>query len=38
MDSPQFTFVNNNTIMVINSKGKMRQLFTPINVKVLQEI
>ena len=37
MDPPKFTFVNNNTLFVINSKGKMRQLFTPFNVQVLQE-
>jgi hypothetical protein len=37
MDPPQFTFVNNNTLMVINTKGKMRQLFTPFHVQVLQD-
>ena len=36
MDPPQFTFVNNNTLMVINPKGKIRQLFTPFNVQALQ--
>jgi len=37
MDSPKFTFVNINTLFVINAKGKMRQLFTPFNVYVLLE-
>jgi hypothetical protein len=37
MDPPHFTFVNNNTLMVINTKGKMRQLFTPFHVQVLQD-
>ena len=37
MDPPKFTFVNNNTLIVINQKGKMRQLFTPFNVQVLQD-
>jgi hypothetical protein len=37
MDSPKFTFVNNNTLIVINQKGKMRQLFTPFHVQVLQD-
>jgi hypothetical protein len=37
MDPPKFTFVNNNTLMVINTKGKIRQLFTPFNVQVLQD-
>ena len=37
MDPPKFTFVNNNTLIVINSKGKMRQLYTPFKVQVLQD-
>jgi hypothetical protein len=37
MDPPQFTFVNNNTLLVINTKGRMRQLFTPFYVQVLQD-
>ena len=37
MHQPKFTFVNNNTLFVINTKGKMRQLFTPFNEQVLQE-
>ena len=37
MDPPKFTFVNNNTLFVINSKGKMRQLYTPFNVYVLPD-
>ena len=37
MDPPKFTFVNNNTLIIINQKGKMRQLFTPFNVQVLQD-
>jgi len=36
MDPPHFTFVNNNSLMVINPNGKIRQLFTPFNVQVLQ--
>ena len=37
MDPQKSTFVNNNTLIVINQKGKMRQLFTPFNVQVLQD-
>ena len=36
MDPPQFTFVNKNTLFLINHKGKIRQLFTPFNVQALQ--
>ena len=36
MDPPKFTFVNKNTLFVINHKGKIRQLFTPFNVQALQ--
>ena len=36
MDPTQFTFVNKNTLFVINHKGKIRQLFTPFNVQALQ--
>ena len=37
MDPPKFTFVNNNTLLVINQQGKMRQLFTPFKVQVLRD-
>jgi len=36
MDSPQFKFVNNKTLIVINTKGKIRQMFTPFNTQALQ--
>ena len=37
MDPPKINHLNDYTLMVINQKGKMRQLFTPFNVQVLQE-
>ena len=36
MDPPKINYVNKNTLFVINHKGKIRQLFTPFNVQVLQ--
>ncbi len=36
MDPPKINYLNNNTLMVINPKGKIRQLFTPFNLQVLQ--
>lgn len=35
MDPPKINYVNNNCLMVINTNGKMRQLFTPFRVQVL---
>ena len=37
MVPPKFAFVNNNTLMVIKSKGKISKLFTPFNLHVLNE-
>ena len=37
MHPPKINYLNNNTLMVINAKGKMRQLFTPFNVQVLRD-
>jgi hypothetical protein len=36
MDPPQINFVDYNSVLVINPAGKMRQLFTPFKVLVLQ--
>jgi hypothetical protein len=37
MDPPKINYLNSNTLMVINTAGKMRQLFTPFKVQVLQD-
>jgi signal peptidase I len=35
MDPPKINYVNNNSIMVINNYGSIRQLFVPFKVKVI---
>jgi hypothetical protein len=35
MDPPQINYVGQNCLMVVNSSGKMRQLFTPFLVEVI---
>lgn len=37
MDPPKHTFVNNKSLMVINSQGKIRQLFIPFKVQVIKD-
>jgi hypothetical protein len=37
MDTTKLNYINPNTLMVINSEGKIRQLFTPFKVQVLQD-
>jgi hypothetical protein len=37
MDPPKINYVNNNTLIVINQNGKIRQLFTPFKVQVLRD-
>jgi hypothetical protein len=37
MDPPNINFISNNSIIVINHTGKIRQLFTPFKVQVLQD-
>jgi hypothetical protein len=36
MDPPNTNYVCNNSILVVNRHGILRQLFTPFNVQVLQ--
>jgi hypothetical protein len=35
MKSPEINYVSNNSIMVINNYGSMRQLFVPFKAKVI---
>lgn len=35
MDPPQINYVNNNSILIINQKGKIRQLFVPFKVQLI---
>ena len=35
MDPPIINYVDNNSILVINASGKMRQLFCPFKVQVI---
>ena len=37
MDPTKINYVNNNTLIVINQNGKIRQLFTPFKVQALQD-
>ena len=37
MDPPQINYVDNNSILIINPGGKLRQLFVPFRVQVLHE-
>ena len=37
MDPPQISYVDYNSILIINPKGKMRQLFVPFRVQVIQD-
>jgi hypothetical protein len=36
MDPPKINYLNPNTLLVIGSRGKMRQLFTPFPVQVVK--
>lgn len=38
MNPLKYNYLNNNTLMVINTKGKIRLLFILFNMKVLQDI
>ena len=37
MGPPKINYNSNNILLVVNQQGKIRQLFTPFNVKVLQD-
>lgn len=37
MDPPQINFVDNNSILIINPGGKIKQIFTPFRVQVLHD-
>lgn len=37
MDPPHINYVNNKSILVINPAGKIRQVFVPFRVYVLQD-
>jgi hypothetical protein len=37
MDPTKINYVNNNTLIVINQNGKIRQLFAPFKVQVLKD-
>jgi hypothetical protein len=38
MDPPKINYLNSNTLMVINTAGKIRELYTPFKVQVLTPI
>lgn len=38
MDPPQINYINHNSILIINPKGKIRQLFTPFKVQLINDI
>ena len=37
MDPPQINYINHNSILIINPKGKIRQLFTPFKVQLIND-
>jgi hypothetical protein len=37
MDPPKINYIINNSIMVINNRGSMRQLFVPFRAQVVQD-
>ena len=37
MGPPQITYIDHNSILVINHRGKNRQIFVPFRVQVMQE-
>ena len=37
MDPPKINYINNNSIMVINNRGSMRQLFVPFRAQVVKD-
>jgi hypothetical protein len=37
MDPPQITYIDHNSILVINPMGKIRQIFVPFRVQVMQD-
>lgn len=37
MDPPQVKYMDKNSLMVINKNGKIRQLFVPFKVEVVQD-
>ena len=37
MDPPHINYIDHSTILVINPIGKMRQLYVPFRVQVIQE-
>ena len=37
MDPPHVSYVDHHSILAINSKGKIKQLFVPFRVQVVQE-
>ena len=37
MDPPQINYVDHNSILIINPKGIMKQLYVPFRVQVIQD-
>ena len=37
MKPPQINYINHNSILIINPKGKIRQLFTPFKVQLIND-
>ena len=37
MDPPQINYIDHNSVLIINPKGRMRQLFVPFRVQVIQD-
>ena len=37
MDPPKINYVSNNSLMVVNKQGFIRQLFVPFHVQALQD-
>jgi hypothetical protein len=37
MDPPKINYISNNSIMVVNKQGSLRQLFVPFKVQALQK-
>ena len=37
MNPPQINYINHNSILIINPKGKIRQLFTPFKVQLIND-
>ena len=37
MDPPQINYIDHNSILLINQNGKMRQLYVPFRVQLMQD-